>query len=57
MDKERAGNMSIYTTVPDADVTEKKPEQSKITQAVQTKTYTQEEVLAMLAQIQKGETK
>lgn len=57
MDKERVGNMSIYTTVPDADVKEKKPEQSEITQAVQTKTYTQEEVLAMLAQIQKGETK
>lgn len=49
--------MSIYITVPDADVSDKKPEQSEITQAVQTKTYTQEEVLAMLAQVQKGENK
>lgn len=49
--------MSIYTTVPDADVPDKKPEQSEITQAVRTKTYTQEEVLAMLAQVQKGEDK
>ena len=29
--------MSIYITVPDADVSDKKPEQSEITQAVQTK--------------------
>lgn len=46
--------MGIYVTAPDADVSEKKPEWSEITQAVKTKTYTQEEVLAMLAQVQKG---
>lgn len=49
--------MSIYVTVPNADASDKIPEQSEVTQAVQTKTYTQEEVLAMLAQVQKGENK
>ena len=49
--------MSIYINPPDADAPEIRPEQSEITQAVRQKTYTQEEVLAMLAEVHKGESK
>lgn len=46
--------MAIYRTIPDAEKTEKKNQQSEIICAKK-KTYTQEEVLAMLEQVQKGE--
>ena len=47
--------MDIYVTPPDIKIEEKKPEQAEITIAEKSKTYTQEEVLAILAQVQKGE--
>lgn len=47
--------MSIYKTIPDAKKTEKENQQSEVTCAKKQKTYTQEEVLAMLEQVQKGE--
>lgn len=49
--------MAIYRTIPDAEKTEKKNQQSEIVYAKKQKTYTQEEVLAMLEQVQKGEIK
>lgn len=57
MDKERIDLMAIYKPAPDAEVIEKEPEQAEVVQAVETKTYTQEEVQAMLEQIQKGQEK
>lgn len=47
--------MSIYKTIPDAEKTEKENQQSEVIYAKKQKTYTQEEVLAMLEQVQKGE--
>lgn len=49
--------MAIYRTIPDAEKTEKENQQSEIICAKKKKqkTYTQEEVLAMLEQVQKGE--
>lgn len=47
--------MAIYRTIPDAEKTEKENQQSEIICAKKQKTYTQEEVLAMLEQVQKGE--
>jgi hypothetical protein len=49
--------MAIYRPAENAEIIEKKPEQGELVQAVQQKTYTQEEVLAMLEQIQKGQEK
>ena len=42
--------MAIYRTIPDAEKTEKENQQSEIICAKKQKTYTQEEVLAMLEQ-------
>lgn len=47
--------MSIYKTIPDAEKTEKENQQSEVICAKKQKTYTQEEVLTMLEQVQKGE--
>lgn len=47
----------LYIPASDAEKKIKLPEQNQIVQAVEEKTYTQEEVLAMLAQVQKGEQK
>lgn len=49
--------MAIYITACDAETTEKKPIQSAVVQASEQRTYTQEEVIAMLTEIQKGEEK
>ena len=49
--------MAIYRTIPDAEKTEKKNQQAEIVYAKKQKTYTREEVLAMLEQVQKGEIK
>lgn len=46
--------MAIYKPAPDAETVEKRPEQSEVVQAVKEQTFTKEEVLAMLAQVQKG---
>mgnify|MGYP006993477789 CR=1 FL=1 len=45
-------SMAIYINGNNAETEEKKPEQSELVQASEQKTYTQEEVLAMLAQVQ-----
>ena len=47
--------MAIYRTIPDAEKQKKENQQSEIIYAKKQKTYTQEEVLAMLEQVQKGE--
>lgn len=46
--------MAIYIPAPDAEVEVKIPEQTELVQAIEQETYTREEVLAMLAQIQEG---
>lgn len=47
--------MGIYIQGETVETVEKVPEQATVIQAVTEKTYTQEEVLAMLAEAQKGE--
>lgn len=46
--------MAIYRPPENAEKIEKKPEQEQLVQAIKPKTYTQEEVLAMIEQIQRG---
>lgn len=46
--------MAIYLPAENAEMIEKKPEQGELVQAVTTKTYSQEEVQALLEAIQKG---
>jgi hypothetical protein len=57
MDKEKymKVNGNIHVIPPDADVETKTNKRTQIIHAVKSKTYTQEEVLAILAQIQKGQ--
>lgn len=49
--------MAIYIPSKNVEIKEKKSEQGQLVKAVQQKTYTQEEVLAMMNQIQEGENK
>lgn len=49
--------MAIYIPPENAKKIEKHPEQAEPVQATKTKTYTQEEVFAMIEQIQKGQEK
>lgn len=54
MDKEETGSI-VYIIPPDRNVPIKTPEQAEIVNMKPTKTYTQEEVMAMIAQLQEGE--
>jgi len=47
--------MDIHKPPKDAEFVEKTNEQSEVVHAVPVKTYTQEEVQAMLEAVQKGE--
>lgn len=53
MDKKETD--SRYIIPPDRDVPIKKPEQVEVVNVNNQKTYTQAEVLAIIAQLQKGE--